>query len=201
MILQPFTVTSGGIAYDFVDSASLSSATERELIQQLMLVQLEVMQDDAKCEALGIGPCGTIPNLGFGVYVGGALSGTFLVAALAYQSGPWADLVDWEVTDPNARAVFHARPMPAFPLLTLEDSLTLSVDSAHHLLTDAMTTVDGHGVGFARLSWAVHKERSDPGSRAVQRVHERAAADARFTMAEALDPDDATLTRVDIELA
>lgn len=201
MILQPFTITSGGTAYDFVDSSSLSSESERDLIQQLMLVQLDVMQDDAKCDAIGVSPCGTIGNVGLGVYVGGTLSGTFLIAALAYQSGPWADLIDWEVTDPNAPIVLHARPMPAFPLLTLEDSLTLSVDSAYHLLTGAMASVDGFGVGFTRLSWAVHKERTDAGSVAVQRVHDRAEADARFAMTQALDPTDATLTRVDIELA
>lgn len=200
MILQPFTVNSHGKRWEFVHADSLASDVERDQIQQFARMQLQIMTDDAKCAALGIAEVGVIGNLGFGVYEGGTLSGVFLMASLDYQSGPWSDLVSWEVADANAPVVLHARPLPGFPLLTLDNSLTLSVDAAHHFLARKLQTVDGYDVGFKRLSWAVHKGRNDAGSRAVQRVHERAKADNRFTMIEAADPNDALLTRVDLEL-
>jgi hypothetical protein len=90
--------------------------------------------------------------------------------------------------------------MPAFPALSLEASLALSVDGAYHLLARRMTTVDQHGVEFRKLSWAIFKSRTDAASRAVKRIHDAAAADRRFRMTEALDPENAERTRVDIEL-
>ncbi len=200
MILQPFTVTSAGKDWRFVDSESLDSALEREQIQQFTIAQLDLMQQDATCAALGISEVGTIGNIALGVYDDATLSGVFLVAALDYQSGPWADLVDWEVTS-GAPAVFHARTMPGFPLLTLEASLDLTVDAAHHLLSQRMTSVDGHGVEFGRLSWAIYKDRTDAISRAAKRIHDKAAADARFAMTETVDPGDGERTRTYIELA
>jgi hypothetical protein len=123
-----------------------------------------------------------------------------LLATLDYQSGPWRDLVDWEVVSSDP-AVFHARPMPAFPALSLDDSLDLSVDSAHHLLSHRLTTVGGTNVEFKRLSWAIYQARTDPASRAVKRMHDKAKADRRFRMTELPDAADAARTRVDIELA
>jgi hypothetical protein len=200
MIINPFVVTSRGKEWTFRDREAIDSALERDAIQQFMLLQLEVMQSDAMCDALGLAESGPIGNLGFGVYDGATLSGVFLVAALDYRSGPWADLIDWEVTNSDP-AVFHARPMPGFVSLAEEGALALSVDAAHHLLANTMTSVGGCDVEFARLSWAIFKDRGDENSLAAKRIHDAAAADQRFTMTEALDPDDATLTRVDIELA
>lgn len=200
MILNPFAITSRGTDWDFAQADSLASDAERDQIQQLLLAQAATMQEDAMCAALGIDPVGAVGNLGFGVYDRGTLGGVLMVAALDYQSGPWLDLVDWEVVDASAPAVFHARPMPVFPLLESEDSDALSVATAHHFLAHRMTTVDGYGVEFRRLSWALFKERTDDNSRAVQRVHEAMKADARFVMTEAPDPNDAALTRVDLEL-
>ena len=199
MILQSFTVSSHGKRWEFVDSASLSSNVERYQIQQFVLSRLADMQDDAKCSAIGAIEFGPIGNVSLGVYESGALVGVFLIAALDYQSGPWANLDDWEVTEPNAPIVLHARPLPSF-FTNLDDSLTLSVDAAHHMLARRLSTFDGYGVEFKRFSWAVHKGRDDAGSRAVQRVHEKAKADNRFSMIETIDPNDAELTRVDIEL-
>lgn len=200
MILQPFTVTSQGKDWTFIDRLAIDSEAERDVIQQLMLAEIDVMQEDAMCAALEIAESCPIGNIGFGVYDGATLSGVFLVASLDYQSGPWADLVDWEVVSADP-AVFHARPMPGFPVLSLEDSLALSVDGAHHLLAQRMTSVGGHGVEFRRLSWAIFKDQTDANSLAAKRIHDAAAADSRFTMTEAPDPNDAELTRVDIELA
>lgn len=200
MILNPFTITSNGTRWDFAQADSLASDAERDQIQQLLVAQAATMPQDAMCAALGIDAVGVVGNLGFGVYESGALAGVLMVAALDYRSGPWRDLVDWEVVDGSAPAVFHARPMPVFPLLASEDSDALSVEAAHHFLARRMTTVDDYGVEFRRLSWALFKERTDADSRAVQRVHEAMKADARFVMTEAPDPNDATLTRVDLEL-
>jgi hypothetical protein len=203
MILQTFNVTSRGNRYRFMDRQAIDSDAEREAIQQVMGIQLGAMQEDAMCAALGIAEVGAIGNLGFGVYDDrdDTLVGVFLVASLAYQSGPWADLVDWEVVNANAPAVFHARPMPGFPVLPLDDSLDLSTDGAHHLLARRLTSVGGIGVEFRRLSWAIFKDRTDSNSRAAKRIHAAAAADNRFSMSENADPNDAALTRVDIELA
>ena len=201
MILKPFFVNSHGKRWQFVDSNSISADVERERIQQISIAAVALMQDDAKCVALGINEVGVVGNLHFGVYdQADVLRGIFFVAALDYQSGPWTDLVDWQVTS-NDTAVFHARPMPGFPLLSLDDALDLSVDSAHHLLFRNIQTVDGFDVNFSRLSWAIYKDRTDPSSRAMKRVHDRAKADARFQMTEAADPADPARTRVDIELA
>lgn len=199
MILQPFEVVSGGTTYRFLDAASIDSDVERAQIQTFMAAQLELSQQDAMCAALGIDEVCTVGNLGLGVYDGATLIGVLLVASLAYQSGPWADLTDWEVTNGDP-AVFHARPMPGFPLLSLEDSLALSVDAAHHLLAETMTSANGHNVEFTRLSWGIYKDRGDANSRAAKRVHDEAAADARFAMTETADPDDAERTLVYIEL-
>ncbi len=200
MIIQSFFVNSSGKRWRFVDSNSLDSDAERDQIQQFALAQIAVMQQDATCVALGISEVGVIGNVVFGVYDNGTLSGVMLVAALDYQSGPWVDLTDWEVVN-NDPAVFHARPMPSFPLLSLEDALTLSVDAAHHLLFRRMTSVDGHSVEFDRLSWALFKNRMDANSTFVKNVHARAKADNRFSMTETIDPSDPERTLVDIGLA
>ncbi len=200
MIIQPFMVNSLGKQYTFIDHMAIDSVTERDRVQQVMLVQIALFQDDAKCEALGIDPVGQIGTLGLGVYDGTELVGVFLVAALDYRSGPWADLVNWEVVNEDP-AVFYARPMPGFPVLSLDEALDLSTDAAYHMLSQTMPTVGGHRVGFSRFSWAIFKDRDDPASRAMKRVHDHAAADARFQMIEAPDPDEPARTRVDIELA
>jgi len=201
MILQPFTVNSSrGKRYDFIDRRAIDSSAERTRVNQAIQASLVVMQQDAMCDAIGLPSVGQADNFGFGVYEGGDFVGVFLVATLTYQSGPWADLIEWEVVS-NDPAVFHARPMPAFPVLSLDDSLDLSVDSAHHLLARRLTTVGGVNVEFKRLSWAIFKARTDPASRAVQRVHDKAKADHRFNMVELPDQANAARTRVDIELA
>ena len=200
MILQPFDVTSQGKTYTFVDRLAIDSDAERERIQQFMLLQLELMQDDAKCAALGISEVGIMGNLGLGAYDGNELVGIFFVAALDYRSGPWADLTNWEVVS-NDPAVFHARPMPGFPSLSLEASLDLSTDAVYRMMAETMDTVGGHRVRFGRFSWAIFKDRTDRNSRAMKRVHEHAKADVRFSMIEVADPADPARTRVDIELA
>lgn len=201
MILQPFTLTSLGKRWRFVDSNAISSNNQRVLIQQLAQSQVALMQDDAKCAALNIAEVGVVNNFFFGVYdEADVLSGIFFVAALDYQSGPWADLIDWQVTSDDT-AVFHARPMPGFPVLSLDDSLELSVDGAHRLLSATVDTVDGFAVGFSRFSWAIYKDRTDRNSRAMKRIHDHAKADSRFAMTESVDPVDPARTRVDIELA
>jgi len=200
MILRPFNVNSRGTRYSFIDQLAVDSDAERAAIQQAVQLQLALMPEDAKCAALGIAETGTFGNIQLGVYDGSTLTGAFLLTSLDYQSGPWADLVDWQVTSSDP-AVFHGRPMPGFPALSLADSLDLSVDAAHHMLARRIQSVGGHDVKFQRLSWAVFKGRADPRSRAANRVHDKAAADGRFRMTEAPDGNDATLTRVDIELA
>ncbi len=199
MIIQPFDVQSGSRSYTFIDRQAIDSDVDRAIIQQMMQVQIGLMQEDAMCAALGILEVGVVGNLGLAVYDNTALVGVTLLTTLEYQSGPWADLVDWEVVS-NDPAVFHARPMPAFPILSLEDSLDLAVDSAYHLLFRRMTSVGGIGVEFRRLSWAIYKDRTDANSRAAKRIHDKAAADIRFRMTEIPDPADAARTRVDIEL-
>ncbi len=200
MILQPFTVQSRGKRYTFIDRLAIDSGAEQERIQQMMMLQVEMMQEDARCKALGINEAGAIGNLGFGVHDGAELVGVFMVAALDYRSGPWADLIDWEVVSGDP-AIFHARPMPGFPSLDLADALELSTDAAHHLMARNVRTVGGHRVNFQRFSWAIFKDRTDRNSRAMKRVHDAAAGDARFQMIEAPDPDEPARTRVDTELA
>lgn len=200
MILNPFHVNSHGKRWQFVDSNAITSNSDRDRIQQISLAAIALMQTDAKCLALGIAETGIVGNLHFGVYDQGALAGIFFVAALEYKSGPWADLIDWKVTSPNADAVFHARPMPGFPTLSLADSLDLSIDGAHHLLARKIQTVDGFDVRFAKFSWAIYQARTDPNSRAMKRIHNYAKADGRFAMTETPDPADPSRTRVDIEL-
>lgn len=202
MILESFFVNSRGKRWRFTDANSITADSERERIQQISIAAVAVMQDDAKCFALGIKETGIVGNLHFGLYDNDdVLSGIFFIAALDYQSGPWVDLVDWQVTQPNDPAVFHARPMPGFPVLPLDDSLDLSVDVAHHLLSRTIQTVDGFGVQFSRFSWAIYEGRTDPNSRAMKRIHDRAKGDGRFAMAESVDLNDPARTRVDIELA
>ena len=200
MILQPFTVNSQGKRWSFMQVDVLASDAERRQVQQLLLTQMAAMQQDAMCAALGIDPSGEFGTLSFGAYESGVLAGVLLVVALDYQSGPWRDLGDWEVVNGNAPAVFHARPMPVFPFLAPEDSAVLSADVAHHLLARRMTMVEGYGVEFRRLGWAIFKERTDANSRAVQAIHEAVKADARFTVTETPDSSDAALTHVDVEL-
>ena len=199
MIIQPFEGQSGPTRFTFIDSRAIDSDAQREVVQQMMQVQIGLMQEDAMCAALGILEVGIIGNVGLAVYDGSDLVGVTLLASLDYQSGPWADLVDWEIVNSDP-AVFHARPMPAFPVLSLDASLDLAVDSAHHLLFRRMTSVAGVGIEFRRLSWAIYKDRDDANSRAAKRIHDRAAADNRFRMTEGPDPADAERTRVDIEL-
>lgn len=199
MIINPFDVQSGLTRFTFVDRQAIDSDAERNQVEQFIQMQIAVMQEDAMCAALGIPEVRTIGNLGFGVYDGTDLVGVFLVASLDYQSGPWADLVDWEIISSDP-AVFFARPMPGFALLSQTSALDLAVDAAHHFLARRMTSVGGHGVEFRKLSWAIFKDRTDPNSIAAKRIHDKAVADNRFRMTEAPDPNDATLTRVDIEL-
>ena len=200
MILKPFDVVSRGKLYTFIDRLAIDSDAERGLVEQVLLAQLDLMQDDAKCAALGIKETGKIGNLEFGVYDDSELVGAFLVTTLDYRSGPWADLVDWEITS-NDPAVFYARPMPGFIALPLADALDLSIDSINHMMSMTMPTVGGHEVTFNLFSWALYKDRTDANSVAMKRVHDHAAADGRFQMTEAPDPADAARTRVDIELA
>lgn len=201
MIVEPFFVVSAGKRWKFVDSSSISSDIERARIQQISLAAVALMQDDAKCAALGIKEVGAVGNLHFGAYdPDGQLKGILFVAALDYLSGPWADLIDWEVTS-NAPAIFDARPMPGFPTISLQESLDLSVDVAHHLLARRTKTVDGFDVEFRKFSWAIYEGRDDPNSRAMKRIHDHAKADGRFSMTETPDPADPARTRVDIELA
>lgn len=201
MIIQPFQVHSGTKNYDFIDRQAIDSDSERKIVQQFILMQLALMQDDAKCAALKIPEVTEFENLGFGVYDGATLIGVFLIAALAYQSGPWADLIDWQVTNPNDPAKFFARPMPGFLSLPEPAALDLSVDAAHHFLFHRLTSVNGHGVEFHKFSWAIFKQRTDPNSVAAKKIHDKAKNDNRFSMTEAPDPNDAALTRVDIELS
>lgn len=201
MILNPFTVISRGNQWKFVDRLSIDSDLERDAVQQVILGQIDLMQKDAMCAALGIKEVGAIGNLEFGVYdKDDVLTGVFLVASLDYQSGPWADLIDWEVTSSDP-CVFRARPMPGFLSMDEDDALDLSVDAAHHLLFRRMTTMSGNDVEFERLSWAIFKDRTDPNSVEARKYHDKAKGDNRFNMTEAPDPNDAALTRVDIQLA
>lgn len=200
MILEPFDIVSRGTRYTFVDWQTIESEAEKDAVFAVMAASLALMQQDAMCKALGIEEVGTVGNFELGVYDGDDLVGITLIASLDYKSGPWADLIDWEVTNPNADAVFWARPLPWFPPLPLDDSLDLSTDVAHHLLSRRMMSVSGTWVTFSRLSWAIYKDRDDVNSRAEQRVHDHALADSRFTMTELPDPADASRTRVDLEL-
>lgn len=200
MILEPFNVVSQGKKFTFIDRLAIDSAAERNTIQQVVLAAIDLMQDDAKCAALGIVESGAVGNLEFGVYEDGELAGVFFIASLDYRSGPWADLVDWEVVS-NEPAVFHARPMPGFPALPLDRALDLSTDAVHHMMFRKLRTVGEHEVQFSRFSWALYKDRTDPNSRVMQRVHNHVKNDPRFQMTEMPDPADAARTRVDIELA
>lgn len=199
MIITPFDVVSRGQRYTFIDRQALDSETERDQIQQFMLGQLALMQDDAKCEALGLPGVGTIGNLGFGAYRDSALIGVFLITSLDYRSGPWEDLVDWVVINSDP-AVFHARPMPGFVGLAEPEALDLAVDATYHMMFRRIESVGGTSVEFSRFSWAIFKNRTDPNSKMAKRIHDHAAADGRFEMTEAPDPNEPALTRVDIEL-
>lgn len=201
MILQPFFVSSRGKRWRFMDSAAISSDEERGRVQQISLAALELMQEDAKCAALGVCDVGNVANIQFGVYdEAQTLSGVLFLGAIDYRSGPWADLTDWQVTSADP-VVLHARPMPGFFTLSLADSLDLSIDGAHYLLAGDLQTVDGFSVTFERLSWAIYKDRTDRNSRAMRRVHDYAQADSRLAMTEAADPKDRSRTLVDIGLA
>lgn len=200
MILAPFDVSSRGKTYTFIDRMAIDSEADRAIIEQMVLVQLELMQDDAKCAALGIDERCNIDNFTLGAYDGAELAGVFLITSMDYRSGPWADLVDWEVIG-SGPAVFHARPMPGFPAMSLDASLDLSVEVAHRMMAETINTVGGNQVRFSRFSWALFKDRDDANSRAMQRVHDHAKADARLAMVEVQDPSNSARTRVDIELA
>lgn len=207
MILESFDLNSGQgqdrKRYRFVDRLAVDSPDEQTLIGQFMIMQLAVMQDDAKCAALGLPDCDSaFGNLGFGVYEAGALVGVFLVATLGYQSGPWRDPSggDWTIDNSNP-AIFHARPMPGFVTLPEARALDLSTDAAHHFLARRLRTVGGNNAEFHRLSWAIFKGRGDANSQRAKRIHDHAKADNRFRMVEAPDATDPELTRVDLELA
>jgi len=201
MIILPFTVRSRNKRYDFVDTQAIDSGAEKTRVQQVITSSLQLMQQDAMCEAIGIQSFTKFQPHGFAVYDGLSPVGIFLVAAVAHQSGVWRDPHngDWTVIDRHP-AVFHARPMPGFSLPEPE-ALDLSTNAAHHLLSaKTMRSAGEHKIEFRRLSWAIFKGRADPMSVAAKKMHDHAKADNRFKMTELPDPANAQRTRVDIEL-
>jgi hypothetical protein len=201
MIVAPFNVRRGPKRYDFVDRAAIDSQAERDAVQAEIVAQLDASQQDAMCAALGIPGVAVVPNFGFAVYESGVRVGVYLMASNAYQSGPWADLMDWEETSPGAPIVLHGRHMPGFGGLSTADEQALSAEVTWHVLSKRLATVGGREIAFQRVSWAIFLDRTDSASERDKGVHGAIVNDARLRAITAADPNDAALTRVDVELA
>jgi hypothetical protein len=203
MILKPFTVTSQGTQYRFVERSALDSEALKAQVTQMVQDNHAFSQFEAMCAQLGLSEFGAIPSMRFAVFDGSTLVGIWGLAKLNYISGPWADTINWVVTDPQAPAIWSARPMPGFLGLDPAVETQLAVDTAVVLLgqnAPFRSTEDTH-VGFTSLHWAVLLTHTDPISVRAQGLHAAAKADGRLSVTETVDPENALRTLVQLELS
>lgn len=212
MILKPFTINSQGTQYRFVERRALDSEILKEQINELVAANHAFAQWEAQCGQLNLSEVGPIPNMRFAVFDNGDLVGIWGLARLGYVSGPWADPEsgDWVVTDPNAPAIWTARPMPGFREnvalgctgLPPQVELQLSVDTAVGLLGRGapFRSMEDTRVEFKSLYWAVLLAHTDPISVRARGLHGAAKADPRLQVTETVDPSNAQRTLAKLEL-
>ncbi len=202
MILQPFTVNSQGTQYRFVEQAALDNEAQKLLVDEAITDNLDAMQHEAQCAQIGLKEFGPVPNMRFAVFDNSTFTGVWMLGALGYVSGPWADTVDWQVTDPNAPAIWTARPMPGFLGMQVLDELKLAVDTATKLLGRGapFRSVQGTNVEFKSLHWAIYKNHTDRRAVRANALHLAAQSDVRLRVTETADPDDAHRTLAKLEL-
>lgn len=203
MILQPFTVISQGTQYRFVDREALDNEAEKLQVDEAITQNLAQAQFEAQCAQLGLAEFGPVPNMRFAVFDNGVFAGVWMLGALGYVSGPWADTIDWVVDNPSAPALWTARPMPGFLGMQPLDEAKLALDSAVELLgRDApFRSMQGASVGFNSLHWAIFKAHTDAVSMRARGLHAAAQSDARLRVTETVDPADAHRTLAKLELA
>lgn len=200
MILDSFDVrVRPGRTFQFVDRGAIDSDVERQAVELAIIEQLQSAQQDAMCLALGIAELETIPNFGFGVYENGNRIGIYLMASCDYLSGPWDDLVGWNETSDDPVTV-NGRHMPGFSGLSAVDEQDLSAEATYHFLANRLSTVGGHEIEFAKVSWAIFEDRTDPKSLRDIGIHNKIINDPRIKATMVPDVDNPILTRVDVEL-
>jgi len=200
MILQPFTVASGGKNYTYVDRLAIDSEILKQEVLETTALALDFVQFDATCEELGMSAEGSIPSMKFGVFESGNLCGIWMMGCIQYVSGPWIDTVDW-VKSSGVAARFTSRVMPGF--LTLADDVedAIATATAIHLLsrTPILTSHENIDVCFDSLHWAIYKDRNDPIDQRANRLHDAAVAHAGLDVVETIDPVAADRTLVKLE--
>jgi len=201
MILKPFTVTSGGKTYTYVDRLAIDSEVLKRDISIAIEAAMDLTQFEAQCEQMGLNADGSIPSMRLGVFESGILVGVWLLGCIQYVSGPWVDTVDWVKTSGDP-AKFTSRFMPGFPALAPAVEDAIAADTAIHLLGTGAPhrSYEDTNTGFDSLHYAIYKRRSDSISLRAIRLHNAGVAHPGLKLTERTDPTDANRTLVKLEL-
>jgi len=190
MIIQPFTVRDRGKQYRFVERSALDSELLKLHVTNLVVQNHAFAQFEAQCAQIGLAEIGPLPNMRFAVFEGSDIVGIWGMGKIDYVSGPWADTVDWIVTNPGDPAILTARPMPGFLDMTPGDEISLSLGTAVSFLGRGapFQSMEGTPVEFKSLHYAVLPSHTDPISLRARGLHNAAKGDNRLTVTETVDP-------------
>jgi hypothetical protein len=209
VIIQPFDVRSKGKRFDFVDVDALDSEADIVEANRRHGAALAYVQTAALCENRGLTD-GDLRRKSMAVFDGGVIVGIWLLGCIEYVSGPWADVVNWDLTNPGEDAILSAVPMSGMirfdgngnpiPTMLEDDEADLAAETALKLVTTPNSLLSGQGtpVGFERLHYGVFKQHDDPISRRAQAHHNKARAHPQLDVTELPDPANPTLTLVTI---
>jgi len=201
MIIEPFTVNSGGTNYRLVDILAIDSEGRKRQAEQRIGASLAFTQQGARCESRGLLPRGPIDNMFFAVLIGPQLVGCWMLGKLEYVSGPWDDDNNWQRINPSADIILRGVPMTGIiDGLTFVQEGLVGVEVAAKLLDPNRTlvTAQGRTVGFDKLEYALFKASTDPIDTRAKAHNAQIKNDSRFTVTETPHPSISGLTLVEV---
>jgi hypothetical protein len=202
MIISPFTVRSKNKDYDFVDRDALDSEAHKLTVNAMHAAALNYVQDDALCGNRGLADRGEIDNRILAVFDDGNLIGIWMLGCITYISGPWEDLVSWNVVNPGAPTVLDAVPMSGILGMSLDDEAEFASDTAEKMVSTpnlGMVTGQGTPLGIRKLHYGIFKDHDDPRSERAKSHHAKVQANDRLTVTETAHPTIPHMTLVEIE--
>lgn len=200
MVIKPFSVTSLGKVYTYVDRDALDSEAIKSQVHAMHGAALDFVQTAGLCVNRGLPDRGAFDNIVFAVFDASDLVGIWMLGCLVYVSGPWEDSTGSKVIDPGADVSLEAVPMAGLLGMAADVEATLAADTAAVLVDSGklLTTVEGRKLGFRKLSYPVFKRHQDPISKRAQSHHAKVLVDARLTVTETPDTKDPQMTIAEI---
>jgi len=202
MIIQPFNVRSKSKLYSFVDRDALDSESEKARVNALHAAALAYVQTNALCENRGLADRGEIDNRVLAVFDPGQnLIGIWMLGCITYVSGPWEDLINWQVTNPGADVILDAVPMSGILGMTEDDESEFASDTAAKMVsTPNLGLMSGQGapVGLRKLHYGLFKRQDDSVSKRAQGHHAKVKGNGKLNVTETPHPTIPGLTLVEV---